>query len=327
MVINKANFAFALDTLNTLGCSGWYVRKDNIDDFFIVSYLGKEMPVAPLEDRKDVENAGFGKSRCGYNVKFEEPLDPDTEIVFRSAQGDILYRTIIFDRTYTPDAMSKRMIRMVEPFVEMDIAKVRASLMDNIIYDRYHKLFKETLALRTAQELKDALVEILADVKTTMHLLCAAYLDYTRYKEPDFLVSLPQFCPDVTTEFEIDMKGDITGSNWSEPVEHGRWTYEKSRSSVLMPNPGSGDYFFQIKVRDEKASGDLDRLRIYVNGAKVAFQKNNESFPCVLTGEFSIGNSPFLALHFQFDSSERQLPPDKRNLRSILVENLKFIKK
>jgi len=199
--------------------------------------------------------------------------------------------------------------------------------MANRIYQQYHDLFKKIISEKTDKYLKMELVEILADMKTTIHLLCAAYLDYTRYKEPDFLISLPQFCPDTVSEFDIDMRGDITGSNWSEPGEKGRWTGEKARSSVLLPNPGPGKYAVRINVANEKRPGDLEKLRVYVNGAKIPFHKVGDAFPCALSGEIIVEKSPFLAFHFQFDSSERQLPPDKKNPRSLLIEKLNFTKK
>lgn len=327
MLINKPAFAFALDNLTNSGCSGWYVRRDGADDFLVLEYGDHELAITPSIERPDVEKAGFGVSKCGFNVKFDEPIEEAEEIVFKSALGEEVYRVSTGGSNYAPDALNKRLIRLVEPFVEMDIAKVRAAISENIIYDKYHKLFRQILADKSGDKLKTELVEILADMKTTLHLLCAAYLDYTRYREPDFLVSLPQFCPDVTTEFEIDMRGDITGSNWGEPQENGRWTGDKARASVLLPNPGPGEYSFQIKIGDEGKAGDLKSLRVYANGAQVPITRSGETVPCTLSGEISLETSPFLALHFQFDSSDRQLPPDRKNPRSVLVKNLKFMKK
>lgn len=327
MFLNKEKFAFAIDRISPSGCSGWYIRRDKTDNYFLLDIGGKQTAVAANLERADVENAGFGTSRCGFNIRFEPPLEAGSAVVFKDAFGEELHRYSLDNANYKPDALSARMVRLVEPFVEMDIAKVRASLMNNLIYDQYRKLFRESLANKTPDELKTELVEILADVKTTMHMLCAAYLDYTRYKEPDFLVSLPQFCPDVVKEFEIDMKGDITGSNWSEPEQGGRWTGNMARASVLLPNPGPGKYDLAIEVGAERKLGDLDKLRIYVDGKKVPFKRNGKGFPCALEAEIPVGDSPFLSLHFQYDSSERQLPPDKKNLRSVLMKSLKFNKK
>lgn len=298
MQINNNNFILTIDRLTAERCEGWYIRKDGMDNYLIFQVDGNSHPVLPSVSRPDVAAQGLGDEICGFVYQFPEPLKDGNQLVIRDSTSARIFNKKIAHKDYQSTALNTRMIRMVEPFVEMDIAKVRASLMENRIYEQYKKLFTETLAEKSDEELKDALVNIMADMQTTMHLLCAAYLDYTRYKDPEFMVSLPEFCPNVTDKFAIVLNGKITGSNWSEPENGGRWLEAAKRASILLPNPGPGEYAIEVVVSDGSIPGIADKLELQINGQNCDLERQGDILPCVLAGRVELKPETFLVIHF-----------------------------
>lgn len=321
MQIRNDRYIFTLDKLSPKRCSGWYMRLDNADDFLLLETDGRVHALRPDIERPDVLAAGYPQARCGFEFAFIQPLSAGMGAVFKSASGELILSAAPEDAGYIPDALNSRMIRMVEPFVEMDIAKVRAALTGNIIYDRYKKMFAAILASKKNDELTNEIVEILADMKTTMHLLCAAYLDAARYKDPEFLESLPKFCPDTTSSFVIDMRGDITGSNWSEPDANGRWLGTDSAASIFLPNPGPGEYALALRLGGERGAGIAEKLRLAINDKETPLAGNSGAFPRAPECRFALNDDLFVALRVWIDSQPDNIDGHDE---SILFENLTF---
>lgn len=319
MYVNNENFILTVDGVEKDRCHGWYVRKDGNDDYLTFLAGSEKIPVRPHVKRPDVAAHGLGPERCGFNVQFPKPLQNGESLIIQDYAQQQIFQEVF--QTYAPDALNKRIMRLVEPFVEMDIARVQSALMENKIYERYKKMFTGLLQKKDGNRFKEEVIDILADMKTTMHLLCAAYLDYTRYKDPDFLVTIPEFCPDVVDEFEVDMLGDITGSNWLEPSDKGRWTGKGSKTSLLLPNPGGGQYRMIISVEGERHAGDAADLHIFVSEVETPWTRSERKVPCELECKFDISEeSPFLAIHFQFE------PPSESSVetRAVKISKIKF---
>lgn len=306
---NTEDFIFTLDSFNTSGCTGWYVRKDGKPGVIIVDAGGLRQEVHARNDRPDVAAAGYADGRCGFDVAFARPLRSGETFALMSEDGEELFQTTIANSEYTTDPMNLRLIRMVEPFVEMDIAKMRSTLMAKDIFRQYHELFAQNLNLRGGDDLVRELTNILADIKTTQHLLCAAMLNQARAENPDFTLKIPELERGGIREFAVDLRGDITGDNWHEAEEEGRWAGPRRRSSLLLPSPGAGTWQIRLEITNLVKGGGLEDISIRVNEEPLAMAKSGISAPCLLVGSFAIADEeqPFLAL--EFDYAQEPSPP------------------
>lgn len=306
-------FCFTLDSFTTSGGTGWYARMDGSDGDFLVETGGASQKIRPDIERPDVFAAGEGNKLCGFDFRFEKPLADGQEVIFREANGGEILRATAICPAYSRESANKSMMPMVEPFIEMDIAKARASLMESSIFQRYHKVFSDILAMRDGEDFKRQIIEVLADMKTTMHLLCAAYLDQHDYGNNN-VASIPSnFCPDVVSQFTIDIRGDITGKNWSEPDNEGRWTGKDCSTSLLLPSPGEGNYNIKINILNESVPGAAGLLLLETNGNDIPLARMDAGLPCQMEGGLSIRASqgPYLFMRLHFPENAKSLPAVK----------------
>lgn len=310
-----SDFCFTIDTISQDICSGWYIRHDNKENVIIISYDDHKFELYPDIKREDVVAAGFTTLLCGFNIEFSPPLKNKDNLVFRDIDGNILYSEEIKLKNYIPDNTNNKIINIVEPFVEFNIKKVQESLMLNSIFKQYKKLFSESLSFKLVNGSNEDLITILAEMKTTLHLLSAAYLDYTRYKDPDFLRSIPEYPYQPKDQLMIDMRGDITGDNWYAPEEDGRWAGPLKRSSLLFPNLAIGEYEIGFEITGEIIPDATESFSIRINDIPIELKRDIKHIPCKLTGTFFITDedSPFIALEFIFSEETRE-PETKSNL-------------
>lgn len=296
------NYCFTIDTLSISECSGWYMRYDGKEKTLCVIINEKEIRINASNERHDVANTGLGDVFCGFFFQFNPKLNNKDKIIFKDTDGNILHRETILLKQYKKDEINEKIMHLIEPFVELDIKKVQQKLMTDNICKQYEKLFAESLEYKTNGDLRKELVHILAEMKTTLHLLSAAYLDYTRYKDPDFLKNIFTLDYPSNHHLVLDMRGDITGSNWYPAEQDGRWAGPLAQSSLLLPNLAPGTYQIEIKIVGEITSGSVDALHLFINEEPISLIRETSTLPSTLTGTFILKNSeePFLTLLFDY---------------------------
>lgn len=298
------NFIFTMDSFTPEQCSGWYIRKDGKDDYFKICRDQSSLLAQPDVERPDVVSAGYANRMCGFNLKFDPPLISGENVVFRDVENEELFSGSISEAPV--DAINAKLMRLVEPFVEIDIARVRTAIMNEKIKRQYRSSLEKAFRGRDLEEFRRMVIEILADMKTTQHLLAAAYLDEVRYKDPDFMESLPDFIAEDRQGFEVDFATEITGANWSQPEKGGRWLLPGERASLLLPAFGTGFFTADLWIDDEVNPGDLDKLRIIVNGTQIPCGSSNRGTPAHLEFGFTLAPAePFVTMYFLLDADAR----------------------
>lgn len=197
------------------------------------------------------------------------------------------------------DTRGGRLLRLVEPFVDLDIERVQSALVADILREKYERAINEELAHATGQEIIDRLVCMLAEIKTNIHLLNAAWLKDLRYKEPGFLDELPTLERVTPDKIEIDMRGEIVGAGWLDGDSEGRKGGPKV--SIILPKPGPGCWFILLEIAEIK--GSLDSLKLSINGEPSPFQLDKNAVPFFLGTKFmaSENGDPFIAINLVQD--------------------------
>lgn len=278
------------------------MRYDGKEKSFFIIINDKKVKIHASNERHDVADKGLGDISCGFSFQFNPRLNSEDSVIFKDLDGNVLYNETVVLNHYKKDGINEKIMCLVEPFIELGIEKVKHKLMTNDICKQYEKLFSESLAYKTDGELRKELIQILAEMKTTLHLLSAAYLDYTRYQDPDFLksISAPP-CPPAH-HLVLDMRGDITGANWYPAEQDGRWAGPLGQSSLLLPNLDTGTYQIQLEMVGEITTGSIDDLYLFINGEPITLARDTPALPCTLTGTFLLTNPeiPFLKLLFDY---------------------------
>lgn len=321
MQIKNEYFTFTLDSLTPESCSGWYIRNDDLDTAIIIKIGSESAVVFPDSDRPDMIAGGYGIAKCGFSHEFGAAAGAGEDIIFSSSDGKEIYRYKLPGTKPASAGLNERLMDMVEPFVEMDIAKIRKNLELDQIFNQYRRKYAASLEAKRGNELLWEIADILADIKTTVHLLSAAYLDNARYKEPAFLTSLPDLYTEETCGFAIEMAGDITGNDWGEAQDNGRWTGNGAQSSIILPNPGAGSWNLEVYVEDANPYGAIEAFDIYVNNEKMDTTRKGAGIPYSLIGAFKIDDASFLAVHFHKKDDRH----DHGN-PSLLIKKLAFIR-
>lgn len=192
----------------------------------------------------------------------------------------------------------------VEPFLDFDMAALRLQLVDDLVVERYRNILKEKTQDRDSSEKLDILLDTLAEIKAEVHYLRTAYVERIRYKDPQFVIPMPSIPqtlqPDV---FEIDLRGELTGSNWWHAEPDGRWAGPENHSSIQFPALGSGAYQLEIMVCGEQEEGILQETEFTLNREPIKITRISEDFPCLCTAQVQVPTSykfPFWTLGFDF---------------------------
>lgn len=318
-------YTFTLDTFNHSMCSGWYSRYDSEDNSIILERNANILVFKPAAPRPDVAAAGKGGAECGFYLKFNPPLRDGEIVRFKDASGALLWAERMWANERCGDVLNEKLAPLVEPFVELDIRKVQARLMADSIAKQYREAFRGNLAFKDDFQLREELSDILADIKTTLHLLSAAYLDYTRYKDPEFLKSIPKKQSAPRRKLVVDMKGDITGSNWHEAEEKGRWAGPGERSTLLLPSLEPGSYRLVLEISGEIAPGAKNNIILLFNDERVELEEDmNPNMLCARVALES-DEAPFIALTFIYGG--QMLSPSEINLQSDDTRKISFMLK
>jgi len=211
-------------------------------------------------------------------------------------------------------------LSIIEPFLDYDFGSLRHQLVDDLIVGRYRDVLSQRLSSLEGKEQLGFLVDVLSEMKAEMHYLKAAYIEKVRYHDPNFKIKTPEFSevvrPDV---LDIDMRGDITGSNWWHTEPTGRWAGPENQSSIQVPALGHGKYRLAISVVDEIDVGIIDGMRTSFNGSALQLQRNGQGLPCELVAEVDVPVTyrlPFWSIKFEFSKlkspRENGLPDDRR---------------
>lgn len=204
----------------------------------------------------------------------------------------------------TPSFSGIDFFSRVEPFLEMDIAGMRQKLVDDALVQSFHHILIEQLGDKNDAGFIDRLINLLAGVKAEMHALKAAYVESVRYQEPDFSLAIPakrnRIRPDSLT---IDMRGDITGSNWFYAEPEGRWAGPENESSLFFPAMGPGVFDISVTIIAEIIKGIVDKMTILLNKQPILFEWHNSETPALIKARTVVSENyrfPFWSLKFRF---------------------------
>jgi len=299
---NAEKFCFTLVTLTSEQCSGWYARKDGGSDAIILRYGKDEYELQPTGLRLDVQAAGFENPKCGFSYVFEDPLPPGEILQFVSASGEELITAKTPDVPEKIDSINEYLIEAVEPFVDFAMQDAVAAAELPIVHKEYSKRLSKLFRNSNHDQILENLICTLADMKTTLHLLSAAYLEQMRYKDPDFIKRITGKIKHKPANYVVDMAGKITGANWLDADTEGRWTGPLPRSSVMLPALAEGDYSITLMIAEEIFPGASDNIRLMVDGLETVLKRDVSTKGIRLSGKAVITESAkgFIVLEMLF---------------------------
>lgn len=153
----------------------------------------------------------------------------------------------------------------VEPFLDLEIRK-RLEFLDESVLSRFRELTRERLS-NDGNTPSDNLINILAEIQTDLHYVKAALIESARYGEPNFVVETPRYNGVLRPAgLTIDMRSDITGSNWHGIEHDGRWSGPDKVSTVLFPSLSSGKYKLTLLISDEIQPQMASQVSLQLNG-------------------------------------------------------------
>lgn len=297
-------YRFVIDQITSKGCRGWYNRYDGQEEkifIFINDIL--VMETLPSISRPDVASLGLGKSLCGFSIDFPKLSLGKNTIVFKDVEKNILYSSDIYIEKEPQAAFQEKLLVEVEPFVEVNLKKMRHNLLESTLFTQYKTYLTGRLQEMDHKKFAEELIDILAEMKTTLHLVGAAYIESERYKDPEFIKKIPQQKKTFPDDVIIDFRGDITGSNWHEAENDGRWAGPMLRSSLLIPALSTGIYEITLQCVGEVAPGIIDSMQLLVNEFPVSLTRTTTEIPTDLKGTFHVDENykfPFWYIHFIF---------------------------
>ncbi len=208
----------------------------------------------------------------------------------------------------------------IEPFLELDLASTRKKLIDDTITENFREEIGRSASNLSTQEKIELILNLISEIKTEIHYLKAAYIEKCRYQDPKFEIISPTLTPIARPDvFEIDMRAEITGSNWwhSEPI--GRWAGPENQSSIQLPALGHGRYNIEIYVVHEIDEGIIENMQTTLNGIPIELKRETDGFPCKISTALTIPESyrlPFWSINLKFDKikapREKGLPDDRK---------------
>lgn len=290
-----------IDEVGSNICTGWYARYDGESAALFLERGSTLIPIQVDVKRDDVMEAGLSDiSHCGFLIEFMPRLKYGETFRIYDNDHNQLYEYTEENPMVQPSAAQYKMMELVEPFVDLDIKKILQRLMTDKIYSQYVEMYRQILRGKTDQDLREEWINILADMKTTQHLLCSAYLEQARYKDPDFLqdINEQRLVPESKIEFNLCRK--LTGTNWGEGDNEGRWTKPGNPATLLLPRLPAGIYRINLSLLDAIGSNPLPKLSILLDGQPVEWTYNRKEIPCDLemTVNLPPADRPFMTLTF-----------------------------
>ncbi|MGZ8969765.1 MAG: hypothetical protein ACXW2W_11240 [Telluria sp.] len=220
---------------------------------------------------------------------------------------------------------------LVDPFLSLDLSNIRSKLVGGNLLGQAKESTRTALTQPGSPQFYEDLVALVAEMKVEIHYLKTALIQAEQYKDPAFVTRTPELPVMPTREvLEINLCGEITGSNWSEPKPAGRWLMLGTTASVLVPAMDSGMYSITIEVVEEAFVESARALRCSVNKQEIELQPTCNGVSTVLEATIIIPNSyrfPFWALKLSCDSP---LPAgsadDNHGRHAMLIRSIGFKK-
>ena len=218
-----------------------------------------------------------------------------------------------------------------EPFVDVNMKALRQKFIKESLLEQSIAVVRNEVGDKLDAKVQNFLARILVD----LHIIKSAYVEQHKYVDPKFDVALPN-APSaevIRENLTLDMRGDITGRNWWNVENEGRWAGPESESSLLFPKLATGDYRLSIHVVNEIEPNFLyNFVRIFFDKNEVFFDKSTKiKPPCTLKIKVSVDNNhkfPFHTLNFIFDKmiSPLQQGYSDNRLLSIRISKISFEK-
>lgn len=288
----------------------------------------------PKRTRKSSRNQSSKAAQLNPTEGEESQIDlaEDVESEVHD-EDDVILDESLEEVVDTADVESRMaLVSKVEPFLDMNFETMRRSLIDGAMIEHKRNQLVSELGNLSGQDLTNRLISMLAELKAEMQYLKAAYLEDSRYKEPEFKIKTPESPKRIKPDaFEVDFRGEITGGNWYHAEPDGRWAGPENYSSVLVPSLNSGTYDLYIDVVGEIEPGVLEGTQLNINGKDVDFESRDIGIPGTLKATFTIDEGyrfPFWAVKLRFPklvSPTKFGVPDKRML-AIRVQSIRFAK-
>lgn len=200
--------------------------------------------------------------------------------------------------------MNNIFLSQVEPFVDLDIRESRVKFVNQTLIDQSVILLRERLGNVQDPDFSERLIMFLAEVMAENHALRAAYIEQSRYRDPNFSIPMPHLPEHVAPSvFEIDLRAEITGGNWHGAETDGRWAGPENESSVFLPSMQAGQYDLQIDVTNEIETGIIDQMKCTFNRKEIVLTRDNSGIPTVLRARVEVDENhrfPFHVLKFAF---------------------------
>ncbi|MGZ8216590.1 hypothetical protein [Methylomagnum sp.] len=361
------DYEITVDQLTEQQIVGWYLKKDAAATVVFSGGAGllikvNGAQVAQVEAnliRQDVQKAGE-VLQCGFDVSLPAALSAGDRIElcdgvtekslltahYLSSEEDIQEGedaqgqdddTAVAEGDNTAIGESaeesrKTLVSTVESFLDLDFASMRQNLIDDVVVAQQRALLVGELGNASGHDLNNKLIDMLTNIKAEIQYLKAAYIESSRYKDPEFKIKTPEIPkrirPDV---LEVDMRSEITGGNWYHAEPDGRWAGPENYSSILVPALSPGHYDLNIHVVGEIEAGIIKGTLLSINGKDIEVQDRDIAIPGVLKAKFTIAEGyrfPFWALKFRFPklvSPTKFGVPDQRTL-AVRVQSIRFSK-
>lgn len=293
-------YDFVIEDISSAGCKGWYVRKDGKEAILSFVIRDRKYAMPAIMERADIEAQGLGTRNCGFQVKFDPPLENGEKFMIATADGEVLCAAEIKSAVPASNDSRARLAALVEPFMELDIRKARGALVGNGLFEEYKHMYRQGLAFKRDESLWEELIDILADMKATQHLLCTAYLDQCRKNNVEELQAILGAPYELEEELLIDMRGDITGQGWGKPGAEGRWSAAPDGCTLMLPALSPGIYEIRLEITGLVKGFSADRIGLWANRNPVKLVKVTDTLPVIMNGTTALTdlNPGSLSLRF-----------------------------
>ncbi len=133
----------------------------------------------------------------------------------------------------------------------------------------------------------------------------------------------------------IDMRDDVTGSNWYPAEADGRWAGPGAHSTVQFPVLQAGNYTLELDVVDAMDAGIVEGMVVQAAGQSLAVEAqwpmSGHRYPIICTAPISIGattpTEPWqLGLHFPHLVSPAESGSDDQRHLAIRLRTLRLVK-
>ncbi len=346
---NQYNIQGYIDKVQQNCIEGWVLNKNDINKNCIVIAIQNNQIISETDAdifREDLIATGISNGHHGFRllIPTEILISEEVEILEKESKQPIngspikLFESLNTNNLTTPlpdidlDPLDQQMISNVEPFLECQLDEMRSKLINDALVEQARTQVINQLVSPTDPNYFSNLVHLLAQLKAENHYLKAAYIESSRYKEPNFEIKTPDLPKKIRLKsLKINLCGEITGSNWFNAEADGRWAGPESESSILCPALGFGQYKVAITIENQITPNIIDDMVCTLNKQEIKLLGNSRQLPSIFTATVKIDENylfPFWSLKFHFkklESPSSQGSEDQRML-AIMVRSIEFNK-